>query len=110
MQLVIGLMLLTYLPGQQDSLRAKLLAEREAAAPEVRSEYQEASAEPDIVRISILTGFLSLLSIAFLFGPAAVISGGMAALQGHTKGLWGVLLGIVGIGGWIAILVFLSRS
>src|SRR5262249_47457746 len=97
------------LPGVVDAARARLIAEREAAGPEERENYEEAQPDPDLVAISILTGGLSIFFVPVLFAPAAIVTGVMAASSGHLKGLIGVLLGVLGLGVWIALLVYFVR-
>ena len=102
LQVAIGVMLVKE-PNAIDSQRAQMLAERESAPLEAKSDYEEAAPVPDIVQISITTGILSLVSVVFIFAPVAMISGGIAISRRHPKGLIGVILGIVGIAGWTAI-------
>jgi hypothetical protein len=103
-QLVMGYVLLVPAsPSAVAKRRARLLGERDAAGPDSRIRYKEAVVQPDIVSVSIITGALSLISVAFLFGPAAIISGGMAASRGYGKGILGMVMGIAGIVGWIVV-------
>jgi hypothetical protein len=109
MQLMLGFMLLAVGPSAVAKQRAKLLAERDAAGPDSKTRYEEAAPDPDIVWTSTMTGVLSLLSIPFLFGPAAIVSGGIAVSRGHGKGMLGVVLGFVGIVGWVVLLFVLAH-
>src|SRR5262249_42518815 len=97
------------LPTSIDAQRAKMLAKRESPTPDAKVEFEERKPDPDIVAISSITGFLSIVSMGFLFGPAAIISGGIAFSQGHKKGLIGAVLGIVGLTGWILAALFLVK-
>jgi hypothetical protein len=85
-------------------LREKRLAERDAAPPEKNEEYVEVPPRiADIAHISLLTGMLSWVSVPVVFGPAAVVSGVMAASRGHRSGLIGMILGLVGVVGWAVV-------
>jgi hypothetical protein len=52
---------------------------------------------------------LSIFFVPVLFAPIAIISGLRDASSGHMKGLIGVLLGVLGLGVWTAILIYLTR-
>jgi hypothetical protein len=105
-QFILGVMMFAA-PTTLEKQRTKLLAEREAAPAETKSEYEEATAPPDIVLIGMLTGILSLFAVPFVFGPAAILLGVIATARGHLKGVVAVVLGIIGIAAWIAILMWL---
>ena len=42
---------------------------------------------------------VSLISLPFLFGPAAIVSSTVALTRGHLQGLIGLALGLVGLVG-----------
>jgi len=89
-------------------IREKRLAERDAAPAEEKEEYVEVPPRiADIAQISLLTGILSFVAVPVVFGPAAIVSGGMAVSQGHRSGLIGMILGLVGVVGWAVVFTML---
>jgi hypothetical protein len=109
MQFVVAIVVF-FLPGNLKKQRTALLAERDAAPAEAKSEYEEATAPPDLVFIGVMTGVLSLFAVPVVFGPAAIICGVMAMGQGHPKGLVAIALGIIGIVFWVPVFSWIFRS
>jgi hypothetical protein len=104
---LIGVSLLS-MPGTLNKQRAKLLDKRAAAFEKGDPTYFiEKPSDPDPVRMSLLFGFLALVTVPILFGPAAVVTGAIALNQGHWKALIGVVLGVVGLAVWGVLFYFL---
>ena len=53
-----------------------------------------------MVFLSTMFGFLSLISVAVVFGPAAIVCGIVALSEGHLKGLIGMVLGVASLIVW----------
>jgi hypothetical protein len=88
-----------------EQTRTKLLAERQAALEAGDATvYVEKPPQPDLVMMGLLFGILSLFSVAFLFGPAAIVTGVLGCARGHWKALIGAALGVLGLAvwGWLA--------
>jgi hypothetical protein len=107
-QALIGLGLLV-MPSQQRRLREeRLRAHRAAAGGDAPA--PELPRTPDSVLLGALFGLLSLLSLPFLFGPAAVVSGTVALTRGRLTGLIGLALGLAGLAGFAYLLSHLMRA
>jgi hypothetical protein len=93
------------MPTGMSKQRTKLL-EKRAAARETgdATVYVERPAVPDLAFMSGLFGVLALFAVPIVFGPAAVITGILAATLGHWKALIGAVLGVLGIAIWGALL------
>jgi hypothetical protein len=55
--------------------------------------------------LSLTAPLVSLLLLVVVFGPAAVVCGVVALLQGHLKGLIGMALGVAGLIVWGLVFV-----
>jgi hypothetical protein len=95
-QVLIGLGLLM-MPGRQRQVREGLLRAYRAAAGADAPPPPERPRLPDAVFLGVLFGMISLFSLPFLFGPAAVVSSTVALTRGHLKGLIGLALGLAGL-------------
>jgi hypothetical protein len=58
------------------------------------------SAAGTLAVLSLVLGLVSLLAVAILFGPAAIVCGAIAGTKGHKMGWWGMGIGIVGVVLW----------
>jgi hypothetical protein len=96
-QALIGLGLLVMPSQQRRGREERLRAYRAAVGGDAPP--PELPRTPDSVLLGILFGILSLLSLPFLFGPAALVSGTVALTRGHLTGLIGLALGLVGLMG-----------
>jgi len=101
------------MPHQIQQQREKRLQDYKASAPPDAPPPVEISQPPEAVSISILFGTLSLVAplvsallTVVVFGPAALVSGGVAVMQGHAKGLIGILLGAAGLIVWGLVFFF----
>jgi hypothetical protein len=94
-------------PSTLHEQRAILLKKREVALekgdPTV---HVEVSSDPDIVQMSLLFGFLALFTVPIIFGPAAVVTGIIAANQGHRTALLGIVIGVHGLAVWGTLLCY----
>jgi hypothetical protein len=107
---LIGVSLLS-MPDKLNKQRAKLLDKRAAAFEKGDPTYFiEKPSDPDLVRMSLLFGILTLVTVPILFGPAAVVTGIIALNQGHWKALIGVVLGVVGFAVWGVVFYYLVLS
>jgi hypothetical protein len=104
-------------PRQTQEQREKRLQDYKASAPPDAPPLVEIPPPPDAVSISISSGMLSLFAPFFstlltvvVFAPVAVVSGAVAVMQGHAKGLIGVLLGIAGPTVWGLFVFFLYQK
>ena len=61
---------------------------------------------------SLVMGIMSLIIFAIIAGPLGIIFGSIAKSKGNTSGMAtaGIICGICGIIGWIAVLIFFSDS
>jgi hypothetical protein len=109
LQLGIGVALLRS-PSQIQQLREKRLKEYQEFAPPGAPPPVEKSRGPDVVVLGGLFGLLSLVSVAVVFGPAAIVCGIVALAQGHLKGLIGMALGVAGLIGWGVVFVYLFQG
>jgi hypothetical protein len=99
------------MPTSINNNRAALLKKREAAVAAGDSTlYVEKPSDPDVVRMSVLFGVLAVVNMPILFGPAAVIAGGVGLVQGHPKSLIGIGLGTGGLLVWGAVIYVLAFS
>jgi hypothetical protein len=104
------------MPQKIQQQREKRLKDYKDSAPLDAPPPIELPGQPDAVFISVLFGVLSLtapltsalLTVA-LFGPAALVSGAFAMMQGHAKGLIGFLLGVAGLIVWGLVFVFILQ-
>jgi hypothetical protein len=104
------------LPHELQEQREKRWQDYKASAPADAPPPVEVSRPPDAVSISILFGTLSLaaplvsaLLTVVVFGPAALVSGAVAMMRGHAKGLIGFLLGAAGLTVWGLVFVFIFQ-
>jgi uncharacterized membrane protein HdeD (DUF308 family) len=102
------------MPRQVQEQRKKRSHDYRASAPPDAPPPVELSRPPDAPSISILFGVLSLAAplvsamlTVVVFGPAAIVAGVVAVMQGHTKGLIGCLLGATGLTIWGLVFVFM---
>jgi hypothetical protein len=107
-QMVSGFGFLLVIPAMRENTRAKLLKQRDAAAPEDRDQFVEEIPAPDSLAIAMLTGTLSIISISIVFAPFAIIAGVIAAAKGHRSGLVAVLLGFVSAAVWVGVYFYLK--
>jgi hypothetical protein len=102
---------------QAAQARDQRLSEYKASAPPDTPPPVELPRAPDIVFLSIWFGtaalvapLVSVLLLAVVFGPAAIVCGIVARAQGYLKGLIGVALGIAGLIVWGLVFVFVFLS
>ena len=97
------------MPGRLRQGREELLAKRRASSEQDDPGQIEVRPPPsDLVVISILWGALSIISWPVLFAPAGIVCGILAAAKGHLKGLIGVILGLVGLAGFVLLMIYLA--
>lgn len=107
-QVGLGGCLLT-MPGRLHQGREELLAKQRASSEmDDPARIEVRPPPPDLVLISILCGGLSIISWPILFAPAGIVCGILAVAKGHFKGLIGVVLGLVGLAGFVFLMIYLA--
>ncbi len=108
---------LLHMPQQMQQRREKRLKEYQASTPPGAPPPVEIPRPPDAVFLSTLFGTLALVSplissllMVVLFGPAAVVCGIVALAQGHLKGLFGMVLGVVGLIAWGSLFLYFFQG
>ena len=109
LQVMIGFSLLRG-PERMQQLREKRLEDYQTSTPPGTPPPVEIPRPPDVVFMSTMFGYLSLVSVAPVFGLAALCCGIVALTQGHLKGLIGMALGVVGLVIWGLVFVYFFQG